>query len=248
MNNPFKNNTITKADAVDDLATATDQRDDNRSLTELRGAGIGATQNTHREPLEDLLKKLLSSQVMVVAVVLVVSIGSLMFMRSSGMGAKTSIKAVKLDYEPPSAAQSAEQARILAELERSLAPLNISASSVSKNPFTMKESDQPLDAATPQDDGSKAAKAREEEIKNALSQIVLNGVMDGPVPLARINGRTVRVGDTVNEIFIVGEIHDRAIDLIVDNKTFTVSMGDTAGSNSNPRGLRANPQPRPNRR
>lgn len=240
MNNPLKQNsgTIAKPEVETDLTTGAESTDANRSLTELRG-NTSINFNAPRQPLNAMLAKLINSQAIVVAVVLVVSIGSLMFMRSTGMGAKTTIKAVKLDYEPPSAAQAAEQARILAELERSLAPLNVTASTVQKNPFTMKEDAKPVDAAAPQDDSGRNAREREAMIKNALAQVTLNGVMDGPVPLARVNGRTVRVGDTVAEVFIVGEIHDRAIDLLVDNMTFTVSMGDGSPTQ---KGLRANPQ------
>jgi len=214
----------------------------NDGLAEFR-AGAPAGAIVPQEGLSARLRTLMSSQIMVVVLVMVVSIASLLFMRRQGMNAGMGFTPIKIDYQPdsPPGGLSAEHARILRELAASSTPIAIAPNQVRKNPFTLEEG-PPTQAvnpvtARPVDSGA----ARQEEILNTLANIRLNGVMDGPVPLARIDGRTVRVGDMVADLFMVGQIHDRSVDLIADNRTYTVSLSDgPGGSGPNRGGLRSN--------
>jgi hypothetical protein len=216
----------------------------NDTLAEFRG-GVAGGAIVPQDGAAARLSKLLGSQIMVVVLVLVVSVASLLFMRRQGMGTGMSFQPIKIEYQPEGGRgmTSVEHARILKELAASSAPISISTDQVKKNPFTLAEgppTESPVKAQNPKAD---PVGIREEEIRNALANIVLNGVMDGPVPLARVNGRTVRVGDMVSEMFLVGQIHDRAVDLIADNKTYTVSMSDGPSGSGGPGrgGLKSNP-------
>jgi hypothetical protein len=82
-------------------------------------------------------------------------------------------------------------------------------------------------------------------ITQALEGVVLHGVMAGRIPLARVNGETVQVGDRVAEFFTVAAIHGRSIDLEADGQVYSVEMADNsprphsldprAGGGRNPR-------------
>lgn len=218
-------------------------------LMDLRGAGAddaaAAIAGLPGQGKFDGLRKLMTSQALVVVIVVAVSAGSLLFMRRYGVGATMDFSGMELNYEPAkSSFSAAEQRRILTELERSATPLAISAESVKSNPFYLELTEDgadPVTAVDPASDLLREQQRREEEIRMALANLTLNGVMGGPVPLARVNGKTVRVGDTIDELFLVARIHDRAVDLIVDKRTYTISMSES-GSGGGPRGgLRANP-------
>jgi hypothetical protein len=212
------------------------------TLAEFRG-GTPGSGVVPQDGASARLSKVMGSQFLVVALVLVVSVASLLFMRRQGTRVGQ-FQPIKIEYQPETAGVStAEHARILKELALSSAPIAISTDQVRKNPFSLAEaapSAGPVSVPTSKVDTSGV---REEAIRTALANLKLNGVMDGPVPLARVNGRTIRVGDVLDDMFLVGQIHDRAVDLIVDNKTYTLSMSDGPGGQSpNGRGgLRSNP-------
>ncbi len=219
------------------------------AIAEFRPTNAPAGAAPASDALSAKLRSLLSSQIMVVVLVLVVSVASLLFMRRKGMDSGISFQSVKIDYQPDNAgaSTSAEHSRILRELAASSAPIAIEASQLRKNPFTLDDgpavpSTNPVTSRAP-DTGA----ARQEEIRNTLASLKLNGVMDGPVPLARIDGRTVRVGDTVADLFMVGQIHDRAVDLIADNQTYTISLSDGPGGPNGRGGLKSNNPMNPRR-
>jgi hypothetical protein len=238
-----------------DLAVKETPGSDSQSLTELRGnAGPGAIATSGSSPAARL-RSVLGSQALVVILVVAVSVGSLVFMRKHGTGANQSIKAVKIEYEPPkSSIPLEEQQQILQTLAASLQPSQAAATKLEKEPFYLKVTETAAVAApTKAAPVDNSAAIREAEIKGALANVTLNAVMDGPVPVARMNGRTVKVGDTVSELFVIAQIHDRAVDLMDEQgRTYTISMSDTGagGNGPSPRpqsGLRANPMSQPRR-
>jgi hypothetical protein len=172
----------------------------------------------------------MSMQTLVTVLMIVASAASLWMMRRQGTSAGVKFDKVKLDLEPEKAGRpTPDQQRILAELARSAVVQQSPALPLPKNPFKLEEAPrEPL--VTTKTGAQPALPDRAEEIRNALALVDVNAVMDGPVPVARVNGRLVRVGDTVGDLFLVAAIHDRSVDLLVDNKVFTVSMGDRQGA------------------
>jgi hypothetical protein len=169
---------------------------------------------------------------MVIALVLVVSTSSLYLMRKQGKGAGMTFQVTKIDYELDQAAKAnAEQQRILAELVRTSAPRQIPADRIHKNPFIIEGHGTSPGVFDPELERQRMAEQerterqrRQQEIKSRAGSLELNGVMGGPVPLARISGRTVRVGDTVADLFVVAAIHQRSVDLLADGEMFTLEM------------------------
>lgn len=147
------------------------------------------------------------------------------------MSSGSTFQTPKIDYDAKRVSLDAQQqAKILRELAASAHMPKAALDHLEKNPFQL-EGAAPATAAVV-DDGSAAderrraelAKQREEQIQTTLGSLELNGVMGGPVPLARVSGRTVKVGDTIEDIFIVAQVHDRAVDLLADGKIYTLSM------------------------
>jgi hypothetical protein len=169
-------------------------------------------------------KRRLSMQTLVLVLVLVASAGALYLMRRQGMEGgmkfKTPAIAHELDKAPPS---STSEVRILADLAKSSMPQRDAEARLQKNPFLLDGPVEGGTAAVPNLDAE-----RQSMIKDRLSGIHLNGVMEGPTPLARLNDRLVRVGDIVEDVFLVAQIHDRSVDLIADGHTYSVNMGEGA--------------------
>ena len=67
---------------------------------------------------------------------------------------------------------------------------------------------------------------RKREIVRKYSALDLNSVLLGSTPVARISGNTVRVGDILDGIFRVKSISARTVNLEVDGKLYTLSLGE----------------------
>lgn len=249
-NNPLSFQTIATPNPAPNPAPTTDrnalaQADDHPEAltTDLRSAGGDGTLPPPAGKTRSL-GKFLSSSALVVIIVLVVSVASLLFMRRAGMGARMAFNPVKIDYEPPiNAETAAHHKRVLRDLARANTDEAFDASSVRRDPFVLPQ--EPTRASSgpdPHDEIARQALQREAQIRDGLARLTLNGVMGGRTPLARINGRTVKVGDVIDDLFMVAQIHDRSVDLMVDQRTFTVSMGEGVTERNAPqRGLRSNP-------
>lgn len=176
-----------------------------------------------------------NTQTLVLALVLTASAASLYMMRKQGMGAgiKFNTTQVKIDADIDNlhAPTTAVQQRILADLERGTEPQQLALEKLHKNPFVLPETEG---SSSPTEPAVNPRLQREAEIVAALGGIQLNGVMQGPVPLARVNNKLVRVGDRVEKIFLVAQIHDRSIDLIADGQTYTLNMGEASANPTRP--------------
>lgn len=203
-------------------------------LTDLRSAGGGGgAQNLGDLGSTAKPSRRVSMQTLVLALVLVASGASLYMMRKQGMqgGLKFNKVTVAPEIEKVSAATSAAEVRILADLARSSMPATSDAERLQKNPFLLDTpAATPTAAAVPV--AQKLNDDRQAMIREKLAGVRLNGVMQGPVPLARINERLMRVGDLVEDIFLVAQIHDRSVDLIADGQTFTINMGEGVSGNA----------------
>lgn len=174
-------------------------------------------------------------QTIILVVVVAASAGMLYAMRRHGMGAGFTFQTVKIDYEWDhlSPVNQAQQQRVLDDLARSGQPIKVTVAQLPKNPFVLDLSVavpvmDPGHVVDPNAEAARLAeinrKIREREIQNALATVQLQSVMDGRVPIARVNGRFVRVGDTVADVFTVRAIHGRTVELAVDDRVFAVSM------------------------
>jgi len=60
--------------------------------------------------------------------------------------------------------------------------------------------------------------------REAAKKLELQSVMGGKVPLARIDGKFYRIGDLVNEKFIVRAIDHRSVTVEANTETFEIEM------------------------
>ena len=179
-------------------------------------------------PLSARPKRRVSVQTLVLALVLTASAASLYTMRKQGMGAgmrfKTPAMAPEID-KVKGQSTMAEQ-RILAELAKSSLPAQGETEPLQKNPFVLDApAGDTIGPVTPVRDTNAERLAA---IREKLGNIRVNSVMDGPHPIARINDRLVSVGDIVDDVFLVAQIHDRSVDFIADGRTYTLNMGEAA--------------------
>jgi hypothetical protein len=187
-------------------------------------------------------KPRMNIQTLVTVLMIVASGASLFMMRKQGTRAGVKFENVKLDIEPDKTTRlTPEQEKILRQLADNAAGPAAPADHLDKNPFKLEEGA----AVIPGVESPAPDAARQEEIRQALATLQVNAVMEGPVPVARLNNQLVKVGDTVADIFTVADIRDRSVDLTVDGRTFTVSMAEMR-TGGNPPPNRPQPQRMPN--
>lgn len=205
-------------------------------LSELRGGGSleapEASKPTNRFP----------TQIVVIVAVIAVA-GALLFtMRQVGRRGGVDVQTKAIDYQRQSTRTPAEEARIIAGLSVTGAPKQVPAEDIQKNPFRLDTDPVPVDpgeALLTDDSASEnrrladeqrklleARERRRQEIDNALASVDIHGIMGGSTPLARVNGKIVRVGDTINDLLTVTQIEGRSIRVEVDGKVHTITMSD----------------------
>lgn len=202
---------------------------------------LATLRGSETNPSESALSakpKRFSSHNTVTALVLLVSAVMLYGMRQAGMRSGMTFTEVKIDYqrEEVSPAMQAAQRRILEDLQRSERPVQIPADKLAKNPFELTSvtataapsEDRSLAEAQRQAEAARQARAEHlEKIQSTLATLHLKSVMEGRVPLARINDQTVRVGDTVGEFFKVTRIDGRSVELTAEGQAFVLEMSET---------------------
>lgn len=180
-------------------------------------------------------------QTIVTVLVLAASAAALYAMRRQGMAAGVSfdkVPEVEYNLDPVATQPTPAQMRILADLERSSELARVTAEKLPKNPFVLDAgaaatNDGP-DLAT--QEARRLAELERERLEReakfaaALAGLELHGVMEGRVPLARINGATVRMGETVAELFTVVAIYGRSVDLEADGRVYTLTVGEPAAA------------------
>lgn len=188
--------------------------------------------------------KKVSSQAVVLGVVLLGAGAVLFGMRQLGMGPKLSLANLKIDYEPveTGADGAARTSKVLKELELVAQPTQIKGEELGRNPFRLVAIAAPTEELT--DDSWKRqaetdAAARQAELERKaleaansaltaeLARLKLYSIMGGRVPLARINEETVTIGDTVGGRFVVLNIEGRVVTLEAEGKQFTLSVEDS---------------------
>ncbi len=180
-----------------------------------------------------------STQIVILLLVVAVSAIALWWMRKEGTRVGVTFAELKVDYSEPDAEKARTYARIMADLSRIQSPLDVALGEFGNSPFmldtgkpvispsgqvTMPTGPSPEEAAARQ--AAEKAEARRLELESSLSSIRLQSVMDGRIPLARINDSTVRVGDTIGTFFLVTKIEGRGVTVTADGQEFTLTINE----------------------
>lgn len=198
------------------------------------GRGIGESAGAERAPSK------FTAQHAMLLLVVVLGGGALYGMRTMGMGPGVAGATVSIDYKPGDTSRDAADrfARVMDDLERSGRPVQVPAGAITGSPFRF--ADRAVQAETgPSGPNAaereamlRAERERQEreqlkrDIDFAASRLRLQGVLGGRVPVARINGETVRVGDEVGEYFRAESIDGRSVVLgSKDGRRFLIAMG-----------------------
>jgi hypothetical protein len=175
-------------------------------------------------------------QYIIVGFVLAVSAALLWYMRDQGLGVGfASGTEVKIDYELDANAANTDtehQRELLFNLELTDNPNQVPVEDLKKNPFEMAilvQGDEPEEVATTTSDpiiqkGPTAEEIRARDLQRTVDGLKLNTVLRGRVSLARIDGKTYRVGDVVESEFLVLSIDDRSVTLGADGKTYVIEL------------------------
>jgi hypothetical protein len=164
-------------------------------------------------------------------------------LRMYGMRGGLAMADMQIEYTRDQTISAGSQERVMAELARQTGPAQIPAERIHINPFMLaeaktdapvieKESDAVLAARRMLEEQKAAREARKLEIEKDLAGMALQGVMQGRVPLARVNGVVVRVGDKIGEHCIVKEIKGRSVVIEADKALYELHMPD--GSEGKP--------------
>lgn len=187
------------------------------------------------------------SQTLVIALVLAASGAALYMMRKQGMGAGIRFDPPKIDYNMNKIATPADEKHtqeVLHDLERSQEPTEAMVDKIQKNPFQLDThgTTEAVSAVDPAalNKARAAAEAldRENAVKTALASVQVDAIMIGPVSLARINGKIIREGDVVADIFKLKSIQDRSVDLEANGKLYTVNITENVGGKPRPQSPR----------
>jgi hypothetical protein len=182
-------------------------------------------------------------QLVVVAMLVVGAVACIFAMRQFGLGALPALGATELEYKPAQATSAASAKQVLAELERSRKAVQVSAEHIKSDPFELagvKSVEAPL--ADPNAAAGAAARlaeeqrrAREKQLSDSLAKLELQGMMQGAVPVARINDELVKVGMTVGEHFTVVAIEGRGVTLAADGKEYILTLDMDGGGSGGSR-------------
>lgn len=178
-------------------------------------------------------KRPIPDSVALLLLVIAVAGGGLFTMRKLGLGSKLQFASVTIDYAIEENAHTGDEDDLLEDLRNNDIE-QVPLSQVQKNPFQLIDDGHAVAELPIGPRSENAAEAerrrqvmeRQQMIVRAYAGLDLNSILLGTVPVARISGNTVRVGDLVDGLFHVRTITARAVDLEVDGKMYTLSLGE----------------------
>lgn len=178
-----------------------------------------------------------NSQAVVLVIVLGVSAAALASMRHIGMKSGMTLNAgANASAMQPTVVQDdpekvARYDRIMKDLQQLQQPLDIALGDLSRIPDlipTDRKVEQPQPgnalAAPVANDPDRENARRLADVRAKASQLKLQSCMGGKVPLARIDGKFYRIGDLVNEQFIVKTIEHRSVTVEASGEQFVLEM------------------------
>lgn len=176
-------------------------------------------------------RKGLNSGLIVLLGVVAIAVGTIVVMRRYGNGPGVSVADVQIDYQVGAGSED-DHTRVLADLQTIDESVQIPIDQVRPNPFEMIGEDDGEDTeqrASPSETEAerrqRLQRERMQRVVSAYEKLELHTVLSGKVPVARISGQTVRIGDSVGEHFTVVAIRDRSVDLRAEGRVFTLTMG-----------------------
>jgi len=205
------------------------------SLSKLSFGGVAGPAEGSGEHAMVRKRAKVPQQTIIMLVVLAVSAGAIYGMRKLGMKAGIAMGVDPIEYTAPNRDRTQSYDRIMGDLARIQNPLDVALSEFGKSPFMLHNSSTAVivdpvagPSATAEEialqEAAKRAESRRVELESRLADILLQSVMGGRRPLARINGETYRIGDVVNEVFVIKRIADRSVVLTTDGKDFTLTL------------------------
>lgn len=200
-------------------------------------------------------KKPLSPQLIVLGLIFMVGGGMLYGMRKFGMGpsgASANFKAVDYDVNRNNASTGQREVELIRDLTTSGTSMQVPPDQIRRNPFVIADivdnfthtPDSGETGETPQQRAAREeaerrqreAEARAARIQSELASIRVNGILNGPIPVALVNDKPVRVGDTIAELFLVVAITGRSVEVECEGQRHTIEMGTAKSGPSRPRG------------
>jgi len=172
----------------------------------------------------------ISNGTVILLLTVLVASGVLYIMRQFGLGSGLTLVDMTIDYpiDGPKPTEIDEHRRVIATLWDSASAVQIPLEEVKKNPFELNlEADSgPVAPLRPTvSEAELLRRQRAQLIESTLASLKLNSVIAGSVPIARISGENVRVGDRVRDLFEVHSISGRTVVLSADGETYTLTMG-----------------------
>lgn len=193
-------------------------------------------------------KKWTPTQPIVLAMVLVVSAGALYAMRTIGVKHAIAFDGGKqFEFDAnKDAAFEAEYSRVMGELSSVNNPLDIALVDFGRSPFALASAQQALAAgsvpivptsAGPSPEQKAAAELARKRavIASEASKIVVQSVMGGRVPLARIDDEVVRIGDKIGDLFTVTQIEGRSVTIEAEGQKFVLNMQNPGEEENSPK-------------
>ncbi|MEO1583191.1 MAG: hypothetical protein AAFR96_01310 [Planctomycetota bacterium] len=178
-----------------------------------------------------------TKQYLLVGGVVAAGIGVLVFLRMQGVGADLlNADEPTIDYPLDAAVNvntEQRQTEVLDALANSNIVAQVPSEQIEKNPFflqsitssgeTIAEAGAAPEPVAPT--GPTPEEIRLEELDRLAATLELNTVISGRISLARINGKTYRIGDTIAGEFRVMAINpDRTVEIKADQTTYVLEM------------------------
>jgi hypothetical protein len=200
-------------------------------------------------PLTDEGVSKMNSSAFIIAFVLLCTVGVIFFMRSTSAKHNSALAAnheveteiatiLETMIIDPAGNPVNDGTSVINALTEDRTQQQVSVEDVKTNPFILATDGEVTDSGPVQDDTPKLSeleKRRNEarqRIEDASKQISVNTIMSGSNPLASVNGKFVRVGDTIkvgpDKIpFQIEAIDSDGVELTAESEEFDLQLGFT---------------------
>lgn len=217
-------------------------------LTPDDGAGIPGLAGFGSAPAPSAAKaeSKVSGQVVIAAVVLALAAGAIYGMRFVGLNAGFGENDVKIDYTSQSGSPEMNRrfGKVMSELDASMSAVQFSSDTqLPEAPFTRVAQAEPdavdlTEVPDSMDDLERLARLaaeqrrRDQEERSArlqgeVARLIVQSVIGGRVPVARVNGQPVTVGKMLGSFEVV-EISGQSVYIQCDGLTYELQIGMAA--------------------
>ncbi len=205
--------------------------------------GVPAIGKVPMSELHGPTKSKVDNQMLIAGMVLLIGVGAVYGMRYMGMAAGLDENAVSIEYTSESSTpeNNKRYLKVMSALDESSRVMQFGDDvAIPESPFAMASTETETIAAIPgmseeerlalqrQRDFENAAAARKNEIMAELQGFVVQGVIGGSRPAARISGQAVRVGMELGNHCTVVEITGRTVIVEADGERYELAMGQEA--------------------